>query len=80
MNPVVNHAVNPVASCSVVNPVVNPVASCPDSRVFRYLEGEVEGLEVALHVLQLDEARGVHGAAVDEGAGAHHSVRDQIKD
>lgn len=43
-----------------------------------YLEGQIKRLEVALHLLQLDEARGVDGAAVHEGGRRHHAAATVI--
>lgn len=39
-----------------------------------YLEGHVEGLEVAVHLFQLHEARGVDGVPVREGGRRHHAA------
>lgn len=43
-----------------------------------YLEGQIERLEVALHLFQLDEARGVDGVAVHEGGWRHHTAATVI--
>lgn len=40
----------------------------------QHLESEIERLEVALHVLQLDEPRGVDGVPVREGARGHDAA------
>lgn len=40
----------------------------------QHLESEIERLKVALHVLQLDESRGVDGVPVHEGARRHDTA------
>lgn len=59
--------------------VKTPQTSCiPPCRP--YLESEVERLKVALHVLQLDEARGVDGVSVHKGGRRHHAADESTGD
>lgn len=43
-----------------------------------YLKGQIERLEVALHLFQLDEASGVDGVAVHERGRRHHAAATVI--
>lgn len=46
----------------------------------QYLESEIERLEVALHVFQLDEARGIDGVSINEGARCHHPADSSVEE
>lgn len=45
---------------------------------FAYLESEIESLEVALRVFQLDEARGIDGVSIHKGGRCHHTDERRI--
>lgn len=46
---------------------------------WQYLESEIERLKVALHVFQLDKARGIDGVSIHKGARCHHTTDNSVQ-